>query len=445
MYDQLKSLEANPLLHYKMLNEIYADMLLHDPEKLETYNIFYLCKFTSLSDYVITKLRDMMKTDNIKEHIPSYLYLIMAISLFSNHLDTYNQIMEERSLIDVSETSLELDFKPINKLITLDDSEYVTIQADDQADIDVCRFLTSGLAEMIGKEFPQFFPKPHVFLLRGKGSSPYNKLLNCAFLMIGHYQGTEYEKKIFSTSVPHELIHLVQGTYQKVEISKEIFGIYKFFDEGLAVQNSYSFLTEKDSFYTKFSNSAYLIHKYTNHTTLEIMEKWEVLSFQEGKIPTYDYACAFMNYLDSLYPSQKAKDFFRAWLSQTETPSITEYFESFYHTSITAIDQRWKEELDNFSPSSTYNKFTRIKLIASEGKNHTFQYTSECDLWSETCIFCIYQGKIISKKPIDSNGIRYSKNGCFSIETEPDSLPEITFIVLFQDNVEVITPLMETT
>lgn len=440
MDNRLKELEADPIQHYQELNEIYASMQLTDKSTLDKYDFSYLIKFKSTSDYIIHKFKIMMANDTIIEHKPVYLYNIMAVSLFSNNLDQYNQIMYEREQIDVSGTSLGLDFKPISNLVILEESEFVTFLADDQANLNVCRTLITGMTKIIKEGFTKFFPKPHVFLLRGTGPSPYYKLLNCAFLMIGHYLGTEYERKIFSTSVPHELTHLVHGAYQKVKVPQDIQNIYKFFDEGLAVQNSYLFLADNERYFTKFRNTAYIVHKFSKFSTLDIMQNWSVISFQEGQIPTYDYACAFINFIDTLFPSKKCKDFLREWLSQTEITSILEYFILFYQIDIVTADVKWCAQLIDFSPSSTCLQMTNIKLLKREEDEFTFQYSSDFDLWIDTDFFCISKGKIISILPIDNSGIRFRKSSNFKINVTADEISDVYFIVLFMNNVEIIKP-----
>lgn len=438
MDQQLTMYETNPQKYYHELNEIYANMLHNNQTKLDTYHLYYLIRFKSLMNYVINRIRTKMLESQKIEDNQRYMYDLLSIFLCSRNKDDYNDILSKKSLISDSGLVLGLDFKPINHFIELEDSEAITFIADDQADINVCKSLISGLSDIINKEFQTFFPKPQVFLLRGKGASPYYKPLNCAFLMVGHYCGTEYERKIFSTSVSHELTHLHYGSFQKVSILKEYQNAYKFFDEGIAIQSSYLLLSDYLQYFTKFRNSAYIIHQYSTHSLENIMENWFSLSFNETHFSTYDYACSFVNFIDEQFPQYLCKVFFKEWLSQSDVTSILEYFSIYYQYDIKTIDQKWINELDDFSPRSTYHKKTSIELIKRDEKNYTFRFNSEYDLWIHSDIFCLSQEIIKPIKIIDNDGLRYKKSGLFSIQASEAELFNLLFIVLFKDNVDII-------
>lgn len=437
--DQLLSIyETDPQKYYHELDKIYANMLLHNHSKLDTYHFYYLIKFKSIKNYVIDILRTKLQESQKIEDTQRYLYDLMSIYLCSRDIDGFNDILVQKSQLSDLGLVFGLDFKPINHLVELEDSEAITFIADDQADLAICKSLIAGLSETVNKEFQTFFPKPQVFLLRGKGPSPYYKPLNCAFLMVGHYCGSTYERKIFSTSVTHELTHLQYGIYQKVNITKESLNPYKFFDEGLAIQKSYLFLSDYQQYFTKFRNSASIIHRYSTHTTMEIMENWFSLTFNDIHIPTYDYACSFVNFIDELFPLKRCKTFFKEWLSQTQITSIKDYFKTFYSVDIETINQKWIDELDNYSSLSNYENNTSIEFIHKDENSCIFKYSSKFELWIHSDIFCISQDRI---KPIsinNSDGLRYKKSGHFSIQASKEELSNIFFIVLFKDNVDLI-------
>lgn len=60
MNHPLSKWEANPQKYYHELNDIYAKIGLNDITILDNYSIYYLMKFSNLSDYIInTHLSDM--------------------------------------------------------------------------------------------------------------------------------------------------------------------------------------------------------------------------------------------------------------------------------------------------------------------------------------------------------------------------------------------------
>jgi hypothetical protein len=440
--EKLELLEADPAANYDELNSIYAEMLATNPESLRKYNFKYLMSFSSMYEHYKSLLKEKISEVESREYKLAYLFRLMAYSLCFYKLDEYNEIIKIRATMDISFASFGHDFLPISKLEVIEDDEYITFIADGQADQNVCRVLIKDISALVKQKFDKFFPKPKVFLLRGRGPSPCYTDQNCALMMIGHYQGIEYENTIFKTSIIHELTHLYRYSKHKLPINSENSGFYKFFDEGFAVQNSYDVLPEFEKYFVKFYNSAFMINKYSGFSTQDIVQKWQDFVFVSHYLPTYDYACAFVSYLDSRFAPLKCQDYFFAWVSQTEVKTADDYFALFYQISLIDVLQEWSDSLTDFEPNSIYTKSTKIFLIKDNSDFAEFEYESEFDLWAEQYIFCISaQGIMLEIKSNKLNPYRFQKNGKFILrkdDTQRFEVKDLQFVVLFKDTVEIL-------
>ncbi len=447
MENRLAELESDPLANYDELNSIYAGMLLDEPQSLEKYGFRYLMKFPAMSAHYIEMNKGYLaeEPDSVKRRW--HLKRIMCFSLFSHNLVEYNKVILENEKHDSAASFIEHDFRQIDKLVTIEDSDCLTFVADNRLDPMVCKVLIAGISDVVRQKFERCFPKPQVFLLRGRGPSPFIPDLNCALMMIGHYQGKAYEHKIFQTSITHELTHLDVRKYHKLPVDKSNAGAFKFFDEGLGVQNSYATLADYENYFTKFRNTAYLIRKYTDFSTRDIMDKWGDCITGICPIQTYDYACAFVNFLDAGFAPGTCMDFFIAWISQTEVKFGIECFELYYQVSFEEVDQAWVDSLDEFAANSIFTNKTKMELVEIKSDTIVFSYTSEYELWPEQNFFCLSEtGKLLKLESNDINQYRFQKSGkleVFMDDTERCDVSRLKFFVLFQDKVEQIIPVIK--
>jgi hypothetical protein len=439
----LAELEKNHLEHYAELNKIYAEIVEQDSTQLDKYPINYLMKYPLISDYLIgrIKLRQAQETDPVL--LKYYLASRLAVSLFSGSIDEYNLVLSERHKIDLTESALTYDFRPLKGLIEIANNDTLRIIADSEADIDVCKYLVEGLTETIRGKFSKYVPVPSVFMLRGKGASPFFNKVNCACLMIGHYMGTTFERDIVKTSIAHELTHLEKWTVHKLKIADYNIGMHRLLDEGLATQNSYRILPDYKKHFICYDNCAMLVYKHTDYTIKEIAESWWNITFDKHLFNTYSFACAFVNYLDNLFYPLTSKEFFLSWIAQTEVKSAWDYFQMFYKVTVEDVEKSWKESLKEFSSDSQFTHDTQIRLITIKDDKAQFQYQSKNDLYPVMNICCIdNNNRLLSVVSNNSDGSRYSTQGDFYVQMTPEvkqRLLDLRFVILFKDTVEIIS------
>ena len=438
--DAIAQLMQDVERHYDRLHGILVHMLQNDPEQLHQYPVHHLMRFPELLPHVMPRLRTLAETEQNLECKRYYLYNLLACGLVSGNIAAYNQVLENRDHIDTSLSALGLDFRPLTGLVIILDSSDITILADDQADIEKCRFFASGIEQTLHERFGGMQPKPTVFFLRGKGPSPYHVALHSAFLMVGHYKGSPGEREQVHAAILHELTHISIGTGRRVRIEPEMNGVFKFLDEGVAIQNSYTSVPQSAGIFTKFFNSAVVLHEFTPFALQDIMTNWFEFLYKRQYLPTYDYACTFVAFLDSL-PGESYMEVFRQWGMQAETVDPLEYLCRRAGITWQEVEQRWLAHIGQFAASTTQSEATQIRLEQHTETESAFSFTSRHELWPEKDIFCIREEKELLPVHSDAgNSYRYCTAGGFYVECgdEPPAPGSLRFIVLHKGSMQSI-------
>lgn len=441
MSSTLRELEADFLSHISEIDRIYTEMIEKDSNSLADYPLLYLSLCRGIASYVVSRIRQYIASEPNKELRNSTLFGCMAASLYADNLEVYNAIQHEKALIDTTSTALACEFHRIDSLVTLLDNEILSVYTHDQADLSVCRILIKGITDVVASRFAPMHPKPHIFLFNSKGASPSYPNLNCAFLMIGHYQGNAHEATIFQTSIVHELSHMERAKRMKVRPYKSQRGQLHFFDEGLATQNAYASISEGEKYFIKYHNSTCLIHRYSGLSIRSIMDNWTNYG-DRPVFPAYDYACCCMNFLDKRYYPLTSKNFFQEWLAQNEHKSLIEYFGMYFPDDFSTMTAEWEAQLRDWATDTIFIPKSRIELVSYTADTATVKYASEDYLWYLTDVFCMDScNRLLRLGPSNPPSYRFQKQGSFYVELdtyEVGRAETLTFFVLQINNVDVI-------
>lgn len=441
MYNRVKELEheieTQNKTNYKELNQLYAKIAAANPEYFNEYHLSFMLSFPALAQLVIKRCnKDLERTIEINERV-YYMYTILAISLVNGDLDSYNNIIVDSKHYDVGSSVLRLDFRKIEKLITLLDSDYVRILADEHAGIEKCKQLSQGIEDTVKNKFGVLWPKPTILLLSGKGASPYYSELNSAYLMVGHYRGTEYERRIMSTSIIHELTHTSNKKYQRFSLQQEKVGNFKFFDEAIATINGYSILEEADQYGVCFTNVASIISRFSGLSTRDIMDRWLEFLYSKAGISTYDYACSLVSFINKRFAPKTGLAFLREWLSQKEYIPIMTYFTEYFGQEFDEVEKNWISEIQEFSKYSEYVDKTKILLVQVEKDKAVFTYHSAFELNVGTNIYCVTNKNHLLESNALSRDYRFSHEGRFAVQMRGDE-EEISIYVVFKNTLQRI-------